>query len=93
MANDDNVKIDYDGMGEILRSGDMANALYDIAQDVGGRIDQSKYRVTTHRYITDRAAASVTLAQSNAMFIEARDGVLRQAAAAAGLQVTDGGVL
>lgn len=47
--------------------------------------------VVVDSYTTDRAAAAVTIREPQALLLEARDGLLTRAAAAAGLEVRSRG--
>lgn len=83
-------RLDHAGIAEILKSGDMASAVRDIAEGIAARVAASVEAdegVVVDEYVTDRAAASVTIRDAQAMLWQVRDGVLTQAAAAAGVEV------
>lgn len=79
-------KLDTAGVGEVLKSGEMASAINALAASVAGGVSVPA-EVTVDSYTTDRAAASVTIKDARGMLWQARDGVLTRAAAGAGLEV------
>lgn len=82
------VKLDYGGVGDMLNSPQVAAAVRALAEDVARNARAAGVlSVDVHSYTTDRAAASVTVSQRNGVALQARDGVLTRAAAAAGLEV------
>lgn len=87
------IRLDHPGMAEMLRSGEVADAVSGLAESVAGhaRADAAITRhgadVVVADYTTDRAATSVTIAHAAGIGIEAKHGPLTRAAGAAGLQV------
>ena len=80
-------KPDRGGVAELLKSfGPLVNGL---ATQVAGNVlaQRPDSDVVTDSYTTDRAAASVTIREPEAMILQVRDGILTKAAAAAGLEV------
>lgn len=79
-------RLDRAGIGEILRSADMANAIAEATDAIG---DELRARgvddVYVDAYVSDRAAAIVTIPHSASA--ELVDGRLVDAATAAGLDV------
>ncbi|OZV74771.1 hypothetical protein CA850_29785 [Micromonospora echinospora] len=91
------VKIDYDGVRAILKS-EGVGALIDGATEAVRAQVASHQSVVRHRmpvdadrYQTDREAGAVTIAHAGGLAVQAKYGALTQAAAAAGLEVTDRG--
>lgn len=80
-------KLDTAGVGEVLKSGEMAAVITGLAQSVAANVARGD--VVVDSYVTDRAAASVTIREPQAMLWQARDGILTKAASAAGLEVTE----
>jgi hypothetical protein len=74
--------LDYDGIGQILRSSEMAGAIGEIANGIAADVDG-----VVSTYTTDRAAASVTVSGRNALDRELIEGRLADAARARGLDV------
>jgi hypothetical protein len=87
------IKLDHGGVAAVLTSGEVASAIGDLTESVaanaGGWETNSgePIPVVTSTYTTDRAAGSVTLAHPAAMPLQAKYGVLTDAAAQAGLEV------
>jgi hypothetical protein len=86
------IRLDSGGIREMLRSGEVRDAIDGLAAAVASKISETTSRgdaveVRTSSYTTDRAAASVTLAHPAGLAIEAKRGTLARAAAAAGLEV------
>lgn len=79
-------ELDEDGVGDVLQSPAMAGivreAAHGVALEVGRR---GVERVWVDNYVTDRAAASVTVPYDRDT--EAKYGILLDAATAAGLEV------
>lgn len=87
-----NVRLDPAGMAAVLKSAEVRSAISEIAVRVDAavgtvEIGRDVADVVTDDYTTDRAASSVTIRHPRGRAIEARDGVLAKAAAAAGLEV------
>lgn len=79
-------ELDYAGVGEILRSPEMAAAVAEAAGAVAAELNQRGVAtVYVDHYVTDRAAASVTVPASRAS--ELVSGRLLDAATRAGLDV------
>lgn len=87
------ITIDYAGIGEILKSREMAAAIDDLADDIAAGVRDGiadpdiAAAVGVESYTTDRAAAAVTIAHPAGLAIQAKHGALTRAAAAAGLDV------
>lgn len=82
------VKISSAGARAVLNSGEVAAMIVAAAGDVRSEVDyQIDGEVVVDTYTTDRAAASVTIRDVRGKLWQARDGVLTQAAASAGLEV------
>lgn len=88
------LRLDHSGIASILKSGpfaaNVAEKAAEIASGVVGQIG-GRFPVEVSTYTTDRAAAAVTIAHPAGAILQARDGVLTRAAAAAGLEVTERG--
>lgn len=86
-------KLDRAGVGEILRSAEMAAVVDDLAEQLAAQVRAGisdpdvAAAVDVDSYVTDRAAAAVTIVHPAGMALQARNGVLTRAAAAAGLDV------
>jgi hypothetical protein len=85
------VKLDREGIGEVLRSPEMAVVVYAAAQRIAGRVSHSKYAqdmdVIVDIYVTDRVAAAVFLAGEDSVVTQAEHGILTRAAAELGAEV------
>ncbi len=80
---------DRKGISEILKK-QTAGAINGLASQIHSQAQASVYsdvEVTMEPYTTDRAAASVTIADPRGLEMQARDGVLTRAAATLGLEV------
>lgn len=89
MAKHD-VRLDSDGLAEVLKGAPMRAAIDDLADDIATRVRglvEPGTEVVVDSYTTDRAAASVTIKDAQAQLWQVRDGVLTRAAADAGLEV------
>lgn len=91
------LRLDHGGMAEMLTSAPVAAVIQGYAETTAGHA-RSNPAVTRHgvpvevrSYVTDRAACAVTLAHPVGMALQAKYGVLTQAAGAAGLEVGGGG--
>lgn len=85
------VKLDHDGIAEMLKSAPVVALCHDVAEQVAEQVAsevEASDGVVVDDYITDRAASSVTIRDASGKLWEVRDGVLTRAAAAAGLEVT-----
>lgn len=84
------VELDHDGIAEMLKSAEWAALMKDTANEVAGNVrSETDAEVKVDAYTTDRAAASVTILDPRGAELQARDGILTRAAAAAGLEVTE----
>lgn len=83
------VQLDYDAVGELLKSQEMRNAVMEVAVKVAAAVDADGAPVATRSYVTDRAAAAVTIMHPKGMLMQARDGVLTRAASSVGLEVKE----
>lgn len=86
------VKLDYAGIGELLKSYPIRQMVMGAARQIAARVE-AEHGVPTevHAYTTDRAAASVVIAHPSGAAIQAKHGALTRAAAAEGLEVTSRG--
>lgn len=82
------IELDYDAIGEILRE-TVRDAVNEVAADVASRVDADGAKVGVRPYTTDRAAAAVTILDPRGLALQAKNGALTKAAAAAGLEVTE----
>lgn len=87
------LKLDHKGIGQVLKSAEVAKAIAEVGHDVAARA-QTDEAVSRHGaevkvtpYTTDRAAVGVTIAHAAGVGIEAKHGVLSRAAGAEGLEV------
>lgn len=80
MTKPPSFKLNYKGVGEILKSPQVAMVMNEVAARVAA---QSGDDAEVKSYTTDRQAASVSVPADQ----QARDGLLTRAAAACGLQV------
>lgn len=83
------VELDYDEMGELLRSQQMRNAMMKLAQQVASNVNAGGKPVTIRSYVTDRAASAVSIAHPSGLSVQARTGALTRAAASVGLEVQE----
>lgn len=92
-----NIKLDHDGIGEVLKSSGVRGAIDGIAADVAANVKAADTvrrngvasSVEVASYTTDRAAAAVTIAHPAGVGMQAKHGTLTQAAGAAGLEVKE----
>lgn len=90
------IRLDHEGIAEILKSAGFAEAVADKAAEVEatvaahGSIRRHRMPVEREAYETDRAAEEVTIAHPGGLGVEGKYGALAWAAAAAGLEVTNG---
>lgn len=78
--------MDYQGIGKILRSPSMGDAVMDAAIAVADNLNLSpETSVIIDRYVTDRRAASLTIIDRDPTAIEAKYGKISAAVDAAGL--------
>lgn len=94
------VKVDKAGLGQVMKSREVAAAVEDLAQKVAGNINArglsadsagqssgSLLRAEVDTYTTDRAAAAVWVKHPAALAMQARHGLFTRAAADAGMEV------
>jgi hypothetical protein len=87
------LKLDRAGIAEVLKSAEVGDEIDAMASDVATRVyhplaNGDVLEAETDSYTTDRRAAGVTVAHPAALRVEAKYGLLAQAASAAGLEVT-----
>lgn len=88
------LRLDHPGIAAILKSAEVAGVVDGAAASVGsaasGHVTAQGVTipVVVDSYVTDRAAAGVTLRHPAGLAVEAKHGVLAGAAAATGLEVT-----
>lgn len=82
------VKLDYRGIGEVLKSQEMADMVTSAAKDIASKVSVDA-PVVVNDYTTDRQAAAVTIASDEGLTMQARDGALTKAAGAIGAEVTE----
>lgn len=83
-----NFRRDSAGIAAILKSGGVATAVHELAEQIAGDVRaHTDAEVVVDDYQTDRAASSVTIRDMRGRILEARDGILTRAAAANGLEV------
>lgn len=87
MARDVDLHLDYGALGAILRGGDVAALMAARANSVAASVLGGR-AVTVNTYVTDRAAASVTVVDYDVIELERLTGRLANAARGAGLEVT-----
>ena len=83
-------RIDAAGVREILRGEEVRNLIDGKAQEVADNVKAlvpAGTQIEVRKYTTDRGAASVVVADLQAMAWQARDGILTRAAASAGLEI------
>lgn len=85
------VKLDRSGIAALLKSEGFAMAVKERAERIAEEVKASigeDVDVAVDEYVTDRAAASITIRDARGRLWEVRDGVLTRAAATQGLEVT-----
>ncbi|SCL33015.1 hypothetical protein GA0070616_4613 [Micromonospora nigra] len=89
------VRIDYDGVREILKSAGVGALIDGATSAVAAQaathqsVVRHRMPVESDRYQTDREAGAVTIAHAGGLAVEAKYGALAQAAASVGLEVTE----
>ena len=86
------VELDSNGIGQLLKSPAVAAAVQGLAERVAGAVrsqEPDAEEVVVDAYVTDRAAASVTIKDARGRLWQVRDGILTRAAASQGLEVTE----
>jgi len=87
------IKLDYAGLGEVLKSSEVQASVDTLAAQAAALVDETAsgkpVPVRTSSFKTDRAVAAVTLAHPAGLAVEAKRGALARAAAAIGLEVTE----
>lgn len=95
-----NLELDHDGIADLLKSDQIRALVAEAADAVAGNVEASGQMVNNGNdplpvardsYTTDRAGESVTLAHPAGLAVQAKHGTLTQAAASAGLEVTEKG--
>lgn len=84
------ITFDHTAWAEVLKGQDVADMVAEFASTVADNVRASLPAgtdVVVDRYVTDRAAASVTIRDAMGKLWQVRDGVLTRAAAAAGVEV------
>lgn len=94
------VRLDHAGIGQILRSSEVASEVHALAAQVAANVasqglvassagpdSPAQIIAVVDDYTTDRAASAVTILHPAGLAMQARHGVLTKAAAAAGLEV------
>lgn len=91
------VRVYYPGVSEVLRSSEVAALVQDAAEEVaahaqaqGHLASDGPLPIVVSTYETDRAAATVDIRHPAGLGMQAKYGVLTQAAGAAGLEVSGG---
>lgn len=91
------IRLDHLGLHEVLTSAEVDDALESLVAEavVHAQADPAIQRhgaeIKSDSYLTDRVAYSITIAHAGGRGMEAKYGVLTRAAAAVGLEVTEGG--
>ena len=83
-------RLDTAGVREVLRGPDVRELIDGKAQEVADNVKvlvPAGTPIEVRRYTTDRGAATVVVADVQAMAWQARDGILTRAAGFAGLEV------
>lgn len=83
-------ELDSAGVREILRGQEVRELIDGLADEVAGNVRAlvpAGTEIEVRGYTTDRGAATVVVADAQAMAWQARDGILTRAAGAAGLEV------
>ena len=83
-------RLDAAGVREVLRGQEVRDLIDGKAQEVADNVRvlvPSGTPIEVRRYTTDRGAATVVVADIQAMAWQARDGILTRAAGFAGLEV------
>ncbi len=84
-------KLDYKGVGELLKSDEIAKAVLAAANAIAGNVSTGHSEidamVIVREYTTDRRAAAVSIAHPAGLALEAKRGVLAKAVASVGLTV------
>ncbi|MEU6768510.1 hypothetical protein ABZ916_39130 [Streptomyces sp. NPDC046853] len=85
-------RLDSAGVREVLRSQEVHQLVndvaFEVAQNVGVLVPQGT-EIEVRSYTTDRGAATVVVADREAMGWQARDGILTRAAGFARLEVRE----
>lgn len=83
-------RLDTAGVRELLRGQEVRDLIDGKAQEVADNVKAlvpSGTQIEVRKYTTDRGAATVVVADVQAMAWQARDGILTRAASFAGLEV------
>lgn len=82
------IKLDHAGVASVLKSAEVAAMVSGFAHRVRASVAvPAGVEVVVTEYVTDRAAAAVTILDARAKLWQVRDGVLTRAAAANGAEV------
>jgi len=88
------VKVNYTGVGEVLKGAEVTEmvneAAAQVAANVPTEVEGETVETDVTSYVTDRAAAQVLLMHPTAAAFQAKYGTLTRAAGAAGLEVSGG---
>ena len=88
------IKVDYAGVGDILKGDEVQDmvteAAMDVAANIPDTIDGETVTSEVYPYTTDRSAAAVVMEHPFAAGFQAKYGTLTQAAGAAGFEVSSG---
>ena len=91
MADWKGFRRDHKGIGQILKSKAVADAINDLAEAAAAaartEIDDPTVEVLVDRYETDRGAAAVVIADARGQELQMTRGTLTRAAARVGLEV------
>jgi hypothetical protein len=79
-------KPDRRGTAQLLKDPELAKLVHRNAEKIADNLDPD-LDIVVDDYTTDRVASSVTIREPQALLLQARDGTLTRAAAAAGLEV------
>jgi hypothetical protein len=85
------VRLDSDGIAALLKSSGVADVVGEFAETTATNARGAKpgADIVVDRYVTDRAAASVTIREPRARHWQVTEGILTRAAAGAGLEVKE----
>ena len=85
----DNFKLDSPGIRQIMKSGEIAAMTRRVAESIANKVraQHPDAEIKVDSYVTDRAAASVTINDVRGRLWQVRDGVLTRAAASEGIEV------
>lgn len=87
MARDVDLHLDYGAIGAIMRGGEMSGIMFSLANSIAAGV-VGAHSVYVETYVSDRAGATVTVVDWDAVELERLTGRLANAARGAGLEVT-----